>query len=147
MGAANSVLERFLPGYNAQFARAAKQAFLSYRKLDGRLDLNYIFSLRYERVVGHDHVIVAIPGVKIQLPPLTCGRGYGRRKVEVCHQPDGSFHIYLDRRLLHIEAADPEAGPVRAHASRKSKSVYKKKPVAVCQLGGNVFRRGVTKVN
>ena len=116
---ANRVLEPFLAGYNARFARPAASRAPAYRKLDTRLDLNYIFSLRYERVVGHDHVIGAIPGVKIQLPPLAGGRGYAGRKVEVCHQPDGSFHIYLDQRLLHIEAARLDAGPVRAHPVMK----------------------------
>ena len=46
MEQANAVLERFLPEYNQQFAQAASQPGVAYRKLDARLDLDYIFALR-----------------------------------------------------------------------------------------------------
>lgn len=138
---ANTVLEAFLVDYNKKFGQAARQPDIAYRKLDKRLDLNYIFSLRYERPVGNDHIITAIPGVEIQLPPLASGRGYAGKKVDVCHQPDGSFHVYLDRRLLHIEPADPDAGPVRAHDFRKSKAPRKKKPVRTYQFAGRFARK------
>lgn len=133
---AQAVLVVFLAEYNTRFGKDPKTPAAVWRKLDSRLDLNYIFSLRYERVVGKDHVITAIPGVTIQLPPLASGRGYAGKKVEVCHQPNGDFHVYLDRRLLHIQPAAPDAGPVRAHDFRKSNAPHKKKPVKVYTLGG-----------
>lgn len=139
---ANEVLLRFLPAFNDRFGRTAARAGSAYRKLDPRLDLNYIFSLRYERVVGGDHVVNAIPGVKIQLPPLASGRGYAGKKVDLCQQPNGDFHIYLSGRLLHIEAAAPDAEPVRAHAMKRSQPKRKKKPLIVFKPGGGVFRRG-----
>jgi len=142
---ANQVLERFLAEYNQRFARAAARPGLAYRKLDRRLDLDYIFSLRYERPVGHDHVVSAIPGVKIQLPPLAKGRGYAGKKVEVCQQPNGDFHIYLERRLLHIEPAQPDAGAVRAQRVRRSSAPRKKKPLRVYPLGGGVYKRGFNR--
>lgn len=43
---ANVELERFLPDYHAQFAQPARQAQVAYRKLDARLDLDYVFALR-----------------------------------------------------------------------------------------------------
>jgi hypothetical protein len=138
---ANTVLEHFLEEYNQRFARPAERTTSAYRKLDRRLDLNYLFSLRYERMVGKDHMIGAIPGVKIQLPALANGKGYAGKKVEVCHQPNGDFHIYLERRLLHIESASTDSGAVRAHPSRKSKALRKKKPVRVYKLAGRLFRR------
>jgi transposase len=138
---ANAVLEHFLPEFNRQFGKAARQSGLVYRKLDRRLDLDYIFSLRYERTVGNDHVVTAIPGVTVQLPPLPNGRGYAGRKVEVCQQPDGSFHVYLDRRLLHIQPTAPGQGPVRAHAFRKSQPPRKKKPIRVYSYPGRLARR------
>lgn len=141
---ANSVLQLFLPEYNQRFGLPASRADTAYRKLDKRLDLDYIFSLRYERTLGHDHVVNAIPGVSIQLPSLANGRGYAGRKVEVCQQPNGDFHIYLERRLLHTEIARPDAGPVRAHPFRKAKGPRKKKPARVYQLGGAVFKRGLS---
>jgi hypothetical protein len=74
---ANAVLLRFLADYdyNDRFAKTAARPAPVWRKLDSRLDLNYIFSLRYERTVGKDHIITALPGVTIQLPPLASGRG------------------------------------------------------------------------
>lgn len=138
---ANAVLEQFLAEYNLSFAKPAARPEIAYRKLDVRLDLNYIFSLRYERTVGKDHVITAIPGVKIQLPALANGRGYAGKKVEACHQPNGDFHIYIDRRLLHIEVARPGAGPVRAHSFRKSKAPTKKKPVRIYSFAGRPATR------
>ena len=133
---ANAVLERFLREYNQRFAKPARQASLAYRKLDRRLDLDYIFCFRYQRTVGNDHVITAIPGVTIQLPPLANRRGYAGKTVDVCHQPNGDFHVYLDGRPLHLQRAAPDAGPVRAHGFRKPKAPRKKKPVRVYKFAG-----------
>lgn len=132
----NAVLNLFLAGYNASFAKTAAQPETDYRKLDFRLDLNYIFSLRYQRTVGKDHVVTAIPGVSVQLPALASGRGYAGKKVEVCQQPNGDFHIYLDRRLLHLELAKPDSAPVKAHPFRKAKAPRKKKPVQIYSYSG-----------
>ena len=133
---ANAVLRSFLAEYNVRFARTAASRGIAYRKLDTRLDLNYIFSMRYERTVGKDHVVTAIPGFTVQLPPLANGNGYAGKKVEICHQPGGDFHIYLNHRLLHIEPAPPDAGPVRAHPFRKSTGPRKKKPVKTYSYAG-----------
>lgn len=134
---ANEVLTHFLSDYNVRFGKAATRPVPVWRKLDSRLDLDYIFSLRYERKVGNDHVITAIPGTTIQLPALANGRGYAGKMATVCHQPNGDFHVYLDRRLLHIEAARLDAGPVRAHEFRKTKAPHKKKPVRIYQFAGH----------
>jgi hypothetical protein len=67
-------------------------------------ELSFQSALRTQRI-GHDHVIKAIPGVKIAWPPLANGRGYAGKKVEVCQQPKGDFPIYWDRRRLRIEPA------------------------------------------
>jgi transposase len=125
---ANTVLRSFLAEYNVRFARSATSRGIACRKLDSRLDLNYIFSLRCERTVGKDHVVTAIPGLAVQLPALANDHGYADKKVEVCHQPAGDFQIYLNQRLLHLEPAPPDAGPVRAHPFRKSPGPRKKKP-------------------
>jgi transposase len=142
---ANAVLERFLMDYNQRFGRTPARSGSAYRKLDRRLDLDYIFSLRYQRSVGQDHVITALPGVSIQLPPLANGRGYAGRKVAVCHQPNGDFCIYLDCRLLHREPARPDLGPVRAQPFRKHKAPLKKKPLRIYSMGGDVFKRGFSR--
>ena len=118
---ANAILARFLPAYNRRFRKSPLRPGSAYRKLDRRLDLDYIFSLRVQRTVGQDHVVQALPGRPVQLPPLPGGRGYAGRKVEVCQQPNGDLCFYLDHRLLHRVAASPDAPPVRApHRKRRS---------------------------
>jgi len=133
---ANAVLERFLPEYNQQFSQTASQPGVAYRKLDPRLDLDYIFALRYERVVNPDHTIAVGVGLRVQLPELPGHKGYAGKKVEVCQQPNGDVKVYLERRLLYSETAEPGAAPVRAKDMRRVSGPRKKKPVQVYTYAG-----------
>lgn len=137
---ANAVLERFLVQYNAQFARPPRQTARAYRPLDRRLDLDYIFSLRYERTVNPDHTVAAWPGGTVQLPSLPGRRGYAGKKVEVCQQPNGDLRIYLNRRLLQVQAAPADAPPVRAQKLRRRGSPRKKKPIRIYTYAGRAAR-------
>lgn len=137
---ANGVLEVFLADYNQRFAKSPKETGLAWRKPDRRLDLDYIFSLRYERTVGKDHVISLGEGISIQLPALENQRGFAGRKVEVCQQPDGRLLVYLERRLLLTHAAVP-GRPVRALKMQRSTAPRKKKPLRIYQLGGRLATR------
>jgi len=134
---AQAVLARFLDDYNRQFAKVPQHAGSAYRKLDRRLDLDRIFSLRYERKVGNDHVIRVGSGLKVQLPPLAGKQGFAGRTVQVCHAPDGCIRVYLDDRLLLQQAADPWAGPVRALDMQRSTAPRKKKPLRVYTFTGH----------
>jgi transposase len=133
---ANAVLARFREEYNRQFVKAPQQAGSAYRKLDRRLDVDRIFSLRYERIVSNDHVIRVGPGLKVQLPPLPGPKGFAGRTVVVCHAPDGRIRVYLDDRLLLEQAADPWAGPVRALDMQRNRAPRKKKPLRVYTFAG-----------
>ena len=135
--AANEVLGVFLGDYNGCFPKAAKDERPAWRKLDQRLDLDYIFSLRYERTVGKDHVITVGDGLSIQLPELSNQRGYSGQKVEVCQQPDGRLLVYWERCLLLEQAAIPER-PVKALKRKPSTAPKKKAPVRLYQLGGRL---------
>lgn len=133
---ANTVLARFLADYNRQFAKLARRSGSAYRKLDRRLDLDRVLSLQYARKVANDHVIRVGPGLKVQLPPLSGGKGFAGRDVLVCHAPDGCVRVYLDDRLLLEQAADPWDGPVRAFDMQRSKAPLKKKPLRVYSFAG-----------
>lgn len=133
---ANTVLARFLEDHNRQFAKLPRRSGSAYRKLDRRLDLDRIFSLHYLRKVANDHVIRVGPGLKVQLPPLSGGKGFAGRDVLVCHAPDGCVRVYLDDRLLFEQAADPWDGPVRALDMQRSKAPHKKKPLRVYSFAG-----------
>ncbi len=135
---ANEVLDRFLMEYNAKFARPARRTDLAYRKLDRRLDLDYIFSLRYQRTVNADHTIAA-PGAIVQLPRLSGGRGYPGKKVEVCQQPNGELRIYLQQRLLHVQPATGSV-PIRTQPMRRQPSRPKKKSIRIYRYGGRSTR-------
>ena len=137
---ANGVLELFLADYNQRFARLPRETAQAWRKLDRRLDLDYIFSLRYERKVGKNHVILLGEDISIQLPPMANRRGFAGRKVEVCQQPDGRLLVYLERRLLMEQAAPPDR-PVRALKMKRNAAPRKKKPVRIYQLGGRLATR------
>jgi transposase len=137
---ANEVLALFLTDYNQRFAKPPKEAGSAWRKLDRRLDLDYIFCLRYERTVGKDHVISLGHGLSIQLPPLANQRGFAGRRVEVCQQPDGRLLVYLERRLL-LEQAAVSGQPVRALPMNRSAAPYKKKPARIYKLGGRLATR------
>jgi transposase len=138
---ANAVLATFLEHYNRQFAKPPQRAGAAYRKLDRRLDLDRIFSLQYVRKVANDHVIRVGPGLKVQLPPLSAGKGFAGRDVLVCHAPDGHVRVYLDDRLLWQQAADPWGGPVRAFDMQRPKAPRKKKPLRVYPVAGRLVRR------
>ena len=133
---ANAVLARFLPAYNQRFRKSPLRSGSAYRKLDRRLDLDYIFSLRYERTVGQDHVVQTVPGLAIQLPSLPGGRGYAGRKVQVCQQPNGDLCFYLDHRLLHHVPAPPDAPPVRAPRRKRRSSAPRKPPPKIYSYAG-----------
>lgn len=135
---ANAVLERFLPEFNQQFAQPAGQAGVAYRKLDRRLDLDYILAFRYERVVNQDHTIVVGDGLRVQLPPLPGRTGYARKKVEVCQLPNGDLKVYLDRHLLYAEAGRPDSPPVRARDMRRVSGPHKKKPLKTYAFAGRL---------
>ena len=141
---ANAVLAVYLAAHNERFAQPAKKSSPAWRKLDRRLDLDYIFSLRYERTVGKDHVVSLGEGITIQLPPLPQQRGYAGRKVEVAQQPDGRLLVYLERRWLMEQAAPPAAPPgrpVRALDMQRRSAPRKKKPVRIYTLGGRPATR------
>jgi hypothetical protein len=135
---ANAVLERFLPEFNLGFPKQPAQAGVAYRKLDRRLDLDYIFSFRYERVVNQDHTIVVGDGLRVQLPPLPGHKGYAGKKAEVCQLPNGDVKVYLDRRLLYAEAGGPDSPPVRSRDMRRVTGPLKKKPLKTYAFAGRL---------
>ena len=71
----------------------------------------------------------------MQLPELPGHQGYAGKKVEICQQPKGDVKIYLERRLLHSEAAEPGHAPVRAQKMRRA-GPRKKKPIQVYAYAG-----------
>jgi len=96
---ANAVLEKFVEDYNRRFSVGAQQAGSDFRPLSRRLNWDRLFSLKYQRVVGNDHVI-SLGTHRLQLPPQNGKWGYAGAQVELSHQLNGELVVWLgDRRL------------------------------------------------
>lgn len=134
---ANMVLDRFLPEYNRKFAKTAREAGNDFRQLDKRVNRDRLFSLRYERTVGHDHT-VSFGARIIQLPAAAGQHGYTGKKVEVSHQLNGELHVWLgDRRLHQCEAPiEYTVGMAPKRPIMRSQSTPKKRQPRIYVLGG-----------
>jgi hypothetical protein len=124
---ANVVLERFVGEYNRKFGVEAKQAGSMFRRVDRRLNLDRVFSLKYERTVGRDHVI-RFGSRSIQLPPANNGTGYAGKTVELSHQLNGELHVWLGERHLMKQSLPldytPGQAPKRPSARAKKPRIY-----------------------
>lgn len=134
---ANVVLERFVKEYNRKFGRAAREAGNDFRELDGRVNRDRLFSLRYERTVGHDHT-VSIGARILQLPAAAGQQGYAGKKVEVSHQLNGELHVWLGDQHLYQCSAPLEytVGKAPNRPVMRHKPEQKKKRPRIYVLGG-----------
>ncbi len=125
---ANRVLESFRQDYNRRFAVAAREAANDFRPLSRKLNWDRVFSLRYERVVGKDHVIEF--GARcIQLPPQKGQPGYAGARVELSHQLNGELHVWLGQQDLFclkipLDYAPGLAPRQPAQRSKKRPRIY-----------------------
>jgi transposase len=125
---ANRQLETFIQDHNRRFAKPAREAGNDFRPLSKKLNWDRLFSLRYERVVGKDHVI-PFGAHPIQLPSVKGKYGYAGQRVELSHQLNGELHVWLgDQRLYQMPLGlhyTPGAAPRRpATAKRKLPRIY-----------------------
>ena len=97
--AANRFLHQYWIGsHNRKFTVAASQegtAFMAYRGSD----LNKIFSLQEERVVGNDNT-VRYDNLVLQIASQTFRYSLARCRVLVCRHLDASLSLYYGQHLL-----------------------------------------------
>ncbi len=125
---ANAVLEKFRQDYNVRFAVEAREAANDFRPLSRKLNWDRLFSLRYERVVGKDHVIV-FGARSIQLPAGPGRPGYAGARVELSHQLNGELHVWHGQRDLYsmklpLDYAPGLAPRQPAQSSKKRPRIY-----------------------
>lgn len=125
---ANQVLEWFVEAYNQQFGVTAREAARDFRPLLKKWNRDRLFSLKYERVVGPDHV-VRWGAHSWQLPALPGQRSYAGAQVELSHQLDGQLVVWLgDQRLYatHVPLGyQPGQAPPRPRAAKcKAPRIY-----------------------
>lgn len=109
------MLERFRADYNARFGVQAREAANDFRPLSRKLNWERMFSLRYERVVGKDHVI-QFGARSIQLPARKGQPGYARARVELSHQLNGELHVWHGQQDLFWMKLPLDYVPGRAPA-------------------------------
>lgn len=129
---ANRVLEKFIEDYNRRFAVAPRETATDFRPLSKKVNRDRIFSLKYERVVGKDHVI-PFGGRSIQLPAKHGKLGYAGARVELSHQLDGQLAVWHEDERLHTIALPLDYAP--GLAPRRPKA-SKRKPPRIYVLGG-----------
>ena len=134
---ANAVLAGFVKEHNRKFAKEAREAGNDFRVLDQRVNRDRLFSLRYERTVGHDHT-VTFGARTLQLSAAAGQQGYAGKKVEVSHQLNGEVHVWLGDRRLHQSQAPIEytVGIAYKRPVMRSKSTPKKRQPRIYVLGG-----------
>jgi transposase len=97
---ANQGLEKFIQHYNRRFGVPAREAASDFRPLSQKLNWDRLFSLKYERVVGKDHVI-EFGARSIQLPARREKFGYAGQRVELSHQLNGELVVWYGAERLH----------------------------------------------
>jgi hypothetical protein len=124
---ANQALERFVGAYNRKFGVEPKLTGSMFRRVDRKLNLERVFSLKYERTVGRDHVI-QFGSRSLQLPPAKNGSGYAGQRVEISHQLNGELHVWHgDRRLMQMPMPldyTPGLAPKRPQMRSKKPRIY-----------------------
>jgi hypothetical protein len=99
--AANRYLhDRFLPAFNAEFARPPADPASAFVPL-GRVDLDQILCVEQERVVGRDNV-VALDGLGLQLAKQPGRRTCAGLRVLVRRHLDGLHSVWLGSRRLGL---------------------------------------------
>ncbi|NQT22592.1 MAG: ISNCY family transposase [Candidatus Omnitrophica bacterium] len=74
------LIEKFLPRYNQRFTHEAESAYTAL-PLDKNLD--HVFCIKKERIVGNDNVVKIYSQI-IQIPPSKIKRTFAKLKVDVC---------------------------------------------------------------
>jgi len=114
---ANAVLDRVRPQLNQRFAKAAQDPTPAWRRVRPGMDLERVFSFRYQVTVGNDNA-VRIGGHVFDIPPGPSRRSYAKAKVDVCQLLNGAWRIYLADKLI-ATAPSTKFGELRPLARRK----------------------------
>ena len=113
---AQSVLERFLPRFNARFAVAARQPAPAWRPLDPALDLGAILAFRHTRSVARDNT-VKYHWRTLQLLPSAQRPSYAGARVDVLERPGGELAVRHRGETIPSRLAPPRSGVLRERRS------------------------------
>jgi len=104
---ADDALRKYLPRFNARFAKDPAQPESAYRPWPEELLPEAVFCFKHKRTVANDNT-VSFNGHPFQIPPDRHRGNYARCRVEVCQPLDGQLSIwYQGRLLISFEPAHP----------------------------------------
>ena len=118
---AQTVLERFLPRFNARFRVPAAEPEVAYRALDPALPLASILGFRHPRSVARDNT-VKYRWRTLQLLPGRERTSYAGTKVEVLERPGGELSVLHQGETIRSREAPPRAGVLRAARSELARN-------------------------
>ena len=106
IGAANTVLEQFLPRYNRRFQVPPQYPEPAFRPLDPELCLDQILCFKHRRRVAKDNT-VRFQLHTLQLLPGLERPSYAGATVEVLEGLDGRLSVRHEGRILAAQEAPP----------------------------------------
>ena len=118
---AQTVLERFLPRFNARFRVPAAEPEVAYRPLDRALPLASILGFRHPRSVARDNT-VKYRWRTLQLLPGRERTSYAGARVEVLERPGGELSVLHQGETIPSREAPPRAGVLRAARSELARN-------------------------
>jgi len=109
---AQRVLARFLPRYNARFARRPVDPAPAWRPAPPAQILETICCLKEQRTVANDNTI-QVGDRLLHLLPGPGGRSYARARVDVHLRLDGTVAVYYhgQRLTVHVDPVTPTRIP------------------------------------
>jgi transposase len=116
---ANTVLQDYLPRFNARFAVPAADLTLGWQAKPATLVLDECFCLQNKRTVTLDHT-VSYQGQRLQLLPTADRPSLVRATVCIHEHFDGSLAVFHQGQAVPSRLAPPDPAQVRAAAQTVS---------------------------
>lgn len=146
LDAANVVLARFLPRYNARFAQAPAHPHTAYRPLAPDQQLEDICCFAYERVVANDNT-VQLGEHRLQILPGPRRASYAKARVIVREHLDGTLSVSDkdDRLRVQVLPTGSQRGSPRTLRARdyaRLSSAPRPQPTKKTKASNHVSHRG-----
>jgi transposase len=110
LSAAQRVLDRLLPRFNARFAHPPADPTPAWRPAPAHLD--HICCFKYRRTVGQDNTL-QIDGMLLQLRPGPIRRSFAGARVDVHALLNGTLTVYYRGQALRSQRLSPGHRPAR----------------------------------
>ncbi len=136
MDQANTVLQEFLPRFNARFSVTAEQPETAYRRVPDDLSLTETVSIQHTRKVARDNTVHYQWRV-LQLLPGAERPSYAGLQVEVLERADGELMIKYQGETVEFQEGDPPASALWGEGTGRS-STPEKSGAADDQTGSHL---------